>query len=126
MVTRDRNRIALESDALGASALGVAGDPLRERQPPVAGRMPGSGLAPTTSIPSQLEQTRRRAWVWRTWRSERWPHPHQQPFELNLLRLKKKIAAGADFLLTQPVFDCAAFTRGWTRSGQPGSTSAWR
>ncbi len=31
--------------------------------------------------------------------------------ELNLLRLKKKIAAGADFLLTQPVFDLAGFTR---------------
>ena len=31
--------------------------------------------------------------------------------ELNLLRLRKKIAAGADFVLTQPVFDLAAFTR---------------
>ena len=37
-------------------------------------------------------------------------HPYQQPLELNLLRLKKKIAAGADFLLTQPVFDLAGFT----------------
>ena len=37
-------------------------------------------------------------------------HPHLRPLELNLLRLKKKIDAGADFLLTQPVFDLAAFT----------------
>jgi methylenetetrahydrofolate reductase (NADPH) len=38
-------------------------------------------------------------------------HPYQQPMELNLLRLRKKIAAGADFLLTQAVADLAGFTR---------------
>jgi methylenetetrahydrofolate reductase (NADPH) len=38
-------------------------------------------------------------------------HPYQRPLELNLLRLKKKIAAGADFLLTQAVFDLAGFTQ---------------
>ena len=37
-------------------------------------------------------------------------HPYQQPLELNLLRLRKKIAAGAGFLLTQAVFDLAGFT----------------
>ena len=31
--------------------------------------------------------------------------------ELSLLRLRKKIAAGADFLLTQAVTDLAGFTR---------------
>jgi methylenetetrahydrofolate reductase (NADPH) len=31
--------------------------------------------------------------------------------ELSLLRLRKKIAAGADFLLTQAVFDLAGFAR---------------
>ena len=38
-------------------------------------------------------------------------HPYQQPAELSLLRLRKKIAAGAGFLLTQAVFDLAGFTR---------------
>ena len=38
-------------------------------------------------------------------------HPYQQPMELSLLRLRKKIAAGADFLLTQAVTDLAGFTR---------------
>jgi methylenetetrahydrofolate reductase (NADPH) len=38
-------------------------------------------------------------------------HPYQQPMELSLLRLRKKIAAGADFLLTQAVSDLAGFTR---------------
>ena len=38
-------------------------------------------------------------------------HPYQQPLELGLLRLRKKIAAGADFVLTQAVFDLAGFAR---------------
>jgi methylenetetrahydrofolate reductase (NADPH) len=38
-------------------------------------------------------------------------HPYQQPLELNLLRLRKKIAAGASFVLTQAVFDLAGFTK---------------
>jgi methylenetetrahydrofolate reductase (NADPH) len=38
-------------------------------------------------------------------------HPYQQPMELSLLRLRKKIAAGADFLMTQAVTDLAGFTR---------------
>ena len=37
-------------------------------------------------------------------------HPYQKPIELNLLRTKKKANAGVDFLLTEPVFDLAAFT----------------
>ena len=38
-------------------------------------------------------------------------HPCLEPVELNLLRLKKKIAAGADFVVTQAVTDMAGFTR---------------
>jgi len=38
-------------------------------------------------------------------------HPYLEPIELNLLRLKKKVAAGADFVLTQAVTDLAGFTR---------------
>jgi methylenetetrahydrofolate reductase (NADPH) len=37
-------------------------------------------------------------------------HPYQRPLELNLLRLKKKVAAGVDFVFTEPVFDLASFT----------------
>jgi methylenetetrahydrofolate reductase (NADPH) len=36
-------------------------------------------------------------------------HPYMRPMELNLLRHKKKIAVGADFLLTQAVFDREGF-----------------
>ncbi len=36
-------------------------------------------------------------------------NPNLKPLELNVLRLSKKIAAGADFIQTQSVFDVDAF-----------------
>jgi methylenetetrahydrofolate reductase (NADPH) len=36
-------------------------------------------------------------------------HPYMRPLELSLLRLRKKIHAGADFLFTQAVFDLGGF-----------------
>jgi methylenetetrahydrofolate reductase (NADPH) len=35
--------------------------------------------------------------------------PYMRPMDLNLLRLKKKISVGADFLMTQAVFDLEGF-----------------
>ena len=53
-------------------------------------------------------------------------HPYQQPMELNLLRLRKKIAAGAGFLLTQAVFDLAGFTLWMDAVRAAGLDSRWR
>ena len=39
-------------------------------------------------------------------------HPYLRPLELNLLRLGKKVRAGAQFLLTQAVFDLAGLGEG--------------
>jgi methylenetetrahydrofolate reductase (NADPH) len=109
MVTRDRNRIALESDALGASALGIGGILC------LSGNHQSLGVcaeaAGANDIDStQLEQTVKGLGLAGI-AIGAVAHPQQQPLELNLIRLKKKIAAGADFVLTQPVFDVAAFTR---------------
>ena len=38
-------------------------------------------------------------------------NPFGDPFEARVLRLAKKVAAGADFVQTQPVFDLERFTR---------------
>ena len=109
MVTRDRNRIALESDALGAAALGIGAILCLSGNHQSLGVCPqAAGANDIDSI--QLDAGRRRVWTCRRWLIGAVAHPYQQPLELNLLRLKKKIAAGADFLLTQPVFDLAAFT----------------
>jgi 5,10-methylenetetrahydrofolate reductase len=109
MVTRDRNRIALESDALGASALGIGGILCLSGNHQSLGVCPeAAGVNDIDSI--QLEQVLKGLEL-AGLAIGAVAHPHQQPLELNLLRLKKKIVAGADFLLTQPVFDLDAFTR---------------
>jgi 5,10-methylenetetrahydrofolate reductase len=108
MTTRDRNRIALESDALGASALGVAGILC------VSGNHPSLGVSPQAGASHDIDSVQ----LVQATKNLELPgmlvgavaHPYQQPLELNLLRLRKKISAGADFVLTQPVFDLAGFT----------------
>jgi methylenetetrahydrofolate reductase (NADPH) len=108
MATRDRNRIALESDALGASALGIGAILC------LSGNHQSLGVCPQAAAANDIDSIQ----LTQALKGLDLPdllvgavaHPFQQPLELNLLRLKKKIAAGADFLLTQPVFDLAAFT----------------
>ena len=119
MVTRDRNRIALESDALGAAALGVDAILCLSGDHQSLGACPqAAGVYDIDSIQfaQALNRMRRegldfngRKWIRVRMAGRR--HPYLQPIELNLLRLKKKVAAGADFVLTQAVTDLAGFTR---------------
>jgi methylenetetrahydrofolate reductase (NADPH) len=108
MVTRDRNRIALESDALGAWALGVdavlslSGDHQSLGvAPEAAGVYDIDSIQFVQKLKTLVPELTVGAAV----------HPYQTPMELSLLRLRKKIAAGADFLLTQAVFDLEGFKR---------------
>jgi len=108
MSTRDRNRIALESDALGAAALGI------DAILCVGGYHQSLGAGPGVAGANDMDSIQ----LTQTLTALDLPglaigavaHPHQQPLELNMLRLRKKIAAGARFLVTQSVFDLAAFT----------------
>jgi 5,10-methylenetetrahydrofolate reductase len=108
MSTRDRNRIALESDALGAAALGI------DAILCVGGHHQSLGAGPQVAGANDMDSIQ----LTQTLTALDLPrlaigavaHPHQQPLELNMLRLRKKIAAGAKFLVTQSVFDLAAFT----------------
>jgi len=116
MATRDRNRIALMSDALGAAALGIAGifcmsgnhqslsicpqaaaandiDSVQFTQAMKKMILYGSGLNGKELEPRLELQIGATA------------HPYMRPMDLNILRLKKKISVGADFVLTQAVFD---------------------
>jgi methylenetetrahydrofolate reductase (NADPH) len=108
MSTRDRNRIALESDALGAAALGIGAILC------LSGNHQSLGVCPQAASANDIDSIQLTQAVKRLETAELLAgavaHPYQRPLELNLLRLKKKIAAGADFLLTEPVFDLAAFT----------------
>ena len=122
MATRDRNRIALENVALGAAALGIAtvfcisGDHQSLGIcPQAAGAYDIDSIQFTQALKKMMLQGQgfngRTIDPWPEWLVGAAAHPYQQPMELSLLRLKKKIAAGADFLLTQAVFDLPGFTR---------------
>ena len=113
MVTRDRNRIALESDAQGAAALGVEGIFCLSGDHQSLGVCPqAAGVYDIDSIQfTQALRTLMREGPLPELPLGAAAHPYQQPAELNLLRLRKKIAAGASFLLTQAVFDLAGFTK---------------
>ena len=122
MVVRDRNRIAIQSDILGAIALGIrnvlclSGDSQRFGNHPTA-----KGVYDIDSI--QLVQTLK------TMRDEKKflcgeaisgevplyvgavENPFADPFEYRVTRLAKKVRAGADFIQTQAVYDVDKFLR---------------
>lgn len=120
MVVRDRNRLALQGDLLGAAALGIknvlclSGDHQRFGNHPTA-----KGVYDIDSI-QFLKMVR-------LMRDENQfingeeisgdvplyigaaANPFADPFEFRVIRLAKKIEAGADFIQTQGIFDMAKF-----------------
>lgn len=122
MVTRDRNRVALQSDALGASALGVdailclSGD---HQSLGICAQAAGVYDIDSMQFAQALKRLNEEGLGFNGHKLDPLPkltigavaHPYQKPLELGLLRLRKKIAAGADFLLTQAVFDVAEFAQ---------------
>jgi methylenetetrahydrofolate reductase (NADPH) len=122
MVVRDRNRIAIQSDIFGAYALGIrnilclSGDHQKFGNHPTA-----KNVFDLDSI--QLIQTVKRM------RDEHKvlggdeiegppqmfigaaANPFADPFEYRVIRLAKKVAAGADFIQTQCIYDMDKFER---------------
>jgi methylenetetrahydrofolate reductase (NADPH) len=122
MVVRDRNRLALQADVLGAVAMGIgnilclSGDHQRFGNHPTA-----RGVFDIDSI--QLIQTVKRM------RDEKKfingedisgevplyigaaANPFADPFEYRAPRLAKKVKAGVDFIQTQAVFDVVRFKK---------------
>jgi methylenetetrahydrofolate reductase (NADPH) len=122
LTCRDRNRLALQSDLLGAAALGIPNVLLMTGDHPKFGDHPGA--KPVFDLDSiQL------IWTARTMREEgvllsgrplgtqpSWligavENPFAPPRDFRAARLGKKAAAGAEFVQTQFVFDTAAFGR---------------
>jgi methylenetetrahydrofolate reductase (NADPH) len=123
MATRDRNRIALLSDALGAAALGISAIVC------MSGNHQSLGICPQAAAANDFDSVQftnaLKRMVLDNYGKDRkettarldlqigaTAHPYLRPMELNLLRLRKKITVGADFLLTQAVFDFEGF-RQW-------------
>ncbi|HEY6958279.1 MAG TPA: methylenetetrahydrofolate reductase [Candidatus Limnocylindria bacterium] len=122
MTGRDRNRIALQADLLGANALGLehfvfmSGDDPKQGNHPDAVNvkdLDGIGLVKMAVrmrdegkflSGDELKQPPRYV-VGAT------ASPFTKPMEADVAKTVEKIAAGADFLQTQPVFDLATFGR---------------
>ena len=122
MVVRDRNRIAIQSDIFGAYALGIrnilclSGDHQKFGNHPTA-----KNVFDLDSI--QLIQTvklmRDEHKVLGGDEIEGPPqmfigaaaNPFADPFEYRVVRLAKKVAAGADFIQTQCIYDMGKFER---------------
>ena len=122
MVTRDRNRIALQSDILGAVALGIGNILCLSGDHQKFGNHPTSkGVFDIDSI--QLVQTMRimrdeRKFISGEEITSEVPlfigaveNPFADPFEFRVNRLAKKVKAGADFIQTQAVYDVPKFAR---------------
>lgn len=122
LTARDYNRLVLQSETIGASALGIhnilclTGDP------------PTEGPGPAGLLPFDLDATQM-LWILRRMRDEGYsldgralPHPpsfflgsaaspNDLNFEHEAMRLEKKINAGAQFIQTQLVFDTQRLER---------------
>jgi len=121
MTCRDRNRLAIQSDLLGAAALGIrnvlclTGDHQKFGDHPEARGVFDLDSIQLIATVSQMN----RGFLLSGFEMKKAPeffigaaaNPFAQPFEMRLIRLYKKIEAGAHFIQTQPVFDLEIFTR---------------
>ena len=120
IVVRDRNRIALQSDVLGASAIGIKNILCLSGDHQSFGNQPQAmGVFDLDSI--QLVQTikimRDQGTVLGGESLTKSPqlfigaaaNPFGDPLELRVIRLAKKIRAGADFIQTQCVYNLQRF-----------------
>jgi len=120
IVTRDRNRIALQSDLLGAAYLGI------KNVLCLSGYHQTLSISPESANVYDIDSTQFIELV--TNMSEKGvladgskiegefqmlvgavANPFQKPVELNMLRMQKKVEAGAKFIQTSALFDIETF-----------------
>jgi 5,10-methylenetetrahydrofolate reductase len=122
IVCRDRNRLAIQSDVLGAIALGVgnflclSGDHLKFGNHPTAKSV--FDIDSIQLIQALKNMRDEKKFVCGEDISGELPmfigaacNPYADPFEFRVTRLAKKIKAGADFIQTQAVYDVAKFAK---------------
>lgn len=121
MTCRDRNRIAIQSDILGAAALGIKNVLCLSGDHQKFGNHPGSknvfdidsiqllsilkGMRDDMKFASgaELKNVPPKLFLGAA------SNPFADPFEFRVIRLAKKIKAGANFIQTQAIFDIPKF-----------------
>ncbi len=122
MVVRDRNRIALQSDILGASAMGINNVLCLSGDHQVFGNQPESmGVFDLDSMQllNAVKNMRDNGKLIGGEELSKSPelfigaaaNPFADPFEFRVVRLAKKIAAGADFIQTQCIYNIEKFEK---------------
>jgi methylenetetrahydrofolate reductase (NADPH) len=137
MTTRDRNRIAIQSDILGAAALGIrnclviAGD---HQSFGAAGKLKGHpgaknvydvGSIQLLAILKRMRDEgiqeggdvlghRPELFIGAAWT------PMGEPVDFRVIRLAKKVAAGAQFIQTQGVYDVEQFAQRMNEARERG------
>jgi methylenetetrahydrofolate reductase (NADPH) len=133
MVTRDRNRIALQSDIMGAYSLGIRNMLCLSGDHQTFGSQPGAmNVFDIDSV--HLIHTAK------TMRDEGTDmsgyelnvaprmfigaaeNPFADPFEYRVIRLARKVAAGVDFIQTQCVYDLVRFKEWMKQARDKGLT----
>jgi methylenetetrahydrofolate reductase (NADPH) len=122
MTGRDRNRIALQADLLGAAALGLEYFLLMSGDDPKQGNHPdavnvkdldGIGLVKMAVAMRDKAQFLSGDEIKQppAYTIGATASPFTKPMEADVKKTVEKIEAGANFLQTQPVFDLAAFSQ---------------
>ena len=121
MVCRDRNRLAMQSDILGAAALGIqnilclSGDHQTFGNHPDAKNVYDVDSMQLIALVKKMRDDKQ--FLCGDEIKEHEPklfigavaNPFADPFEFRVMRLAKKIDAGADFIQTQCIFDMKKF-----------------
>jgi len=131
VTTRDRNRVALVSEVLGARALGIHNILCTSGSHQTLGRFRAAKNVYDVDV-VQLLQTYANLAHDASLVGERAivgagglclggvASPDADPLELQVMRLGKKAAAGARFLITQPVYDFERFAAWWAEVTRRG------
>lgn len=130
MNCRDRNRLAIQSDLLGAAAIGIKNILCITGDYQTFGDQPEArGVFDLDSVQliATVDSLNRGFLLSGTEIKKPTDfligaaaNPFARPFEMRLIRLYKKIETGARFIQTQPVFDIKLFTRWMERVAEMG------
>jgi methylenetetrahydrofolate reductase (NADPH) len=133
MVTRDRNRIALQSDILGAYSLGIRNILCLSGDHQTFGSEPGAMNVfdiDSMHLVHAVRTMRDEGKDMSGFELDEAPkmfigaaeNPFADPFDYRVIRLAKKIAAGAEFIQTQCVFDIKRFKEWLKMAREEGLT----
>jgi methylenetetrahydrofolate reductase (NADPH) len=120
MTCRDRNRIALQSDVLGANALGIRNILCLSGDHQCFGNQPDTKNVYDVDSTQEIMIFKRMRDEGTLWSGDRLKvapdlylgavsNPFGDPREMHVMRLRNKVSAGAQFIQTQSVFDLDAF-----------------